>query len=361
MATSSSLPNTMKGVQISKTGGTEVLEYLTDLPIPEPKEGEILVKNDAVGINYIDTYFHLPLPPPISICRPNRHPLTSSTTTYSYFRTGLYPSPLPLILGREAEGHITSLGPSGNMYGLSPGDRVVWIGTSSYAEYTATPADKAIKIPEGIPKTHAAAALLQGLTALTLVREAHPVQKGEWILVHAAAGGVGLWLCQILRAIGARTIGTASTVEKRELARKNGAEILIDYSKEDVVQRVEEITGGEGVAAVFDGVGKSTFDSSLECLKRKGSMVSFGNASGAVPPFTIARLGAKNIKLSRTSLPNSITTREEFEHYTKELFDLMISAKMNVQIHEMYPMKDVARAHSDLEGRKTTGKLLLRP
>ncbi|KAI9705478.1 MAG: NADPH:quinone reductase [Candelina mexicana] len=322
MATSSSLPNTMKGVQISKTGGTEVLEYLTDLPVPEPKEGEILVKNDVVGINYIDTYF----------------------------RTGLYPSPLPLILGREAEGHIISLGPSGNMYGLSPDDRVVWIGSGSYAEYTATPADKAIKIPEGIPETHAAAALLQGLTALTLVREAHPVQKGEWILVHAAAGGVGLWLCQILRAIGARTIGTASTAEKRELARKNGAEILIDYSKEDVVQRVKEITGGEGVAAVFDGVGKSTFDSSLECLKRKGSMVSFGNSSGAVPPFTIA-----------TSLPNSITTREEFEHYTKELFDLMISEKMNVQIHEIYPMKDVARAHNDLEGRKTTGKLLLRP
>ncbi|KAI9724001.1 MAG: hypothetical protein M1812_000719 [Candelaria pacifica] len=250
----------MKGVQISKTGGPEVLEYLTDLPVPQPKEGEILIKNEIVGINYIDTYF----------------------------RTGLYPSPLPLILGREASGKITSLGPAGNMYGLQPGDRVVWMGTNSYAEYTATPAEKAIKIPDSIPTQQAAAALLQGLTALTLVREAYEVKKGEWILVHAAAGGVGLWLCQILRAIGARIIGTASTLEKRELARENGAQVLVDYSKEDVVKRVREITGGEGVAAVFDGVGKSTFESSMECLRRKGSMVSFGNASGAVPPVTIA-------------------------------------------------------------------------
>ncbi len=174
------------------------------------------------------------------------------------------------------------------MHGLSAGDRVVWMGTGAYAEYTATPASKAIKIPPEIPKTYAAAAFLQGLTALTLVREAHPVQKGEWILVHAAAGGVGLWLCQILRAIGARTIGTASTAQKRDLAMENGAEVVVDYSTEDVVQRVKEITEGEGVAAVFDGVGKSTFEGSMECLRRKGSMVSFGNASGAVPPVTIA-------------------------------------------------------------------------
>ncbi|KAI9821745.1 MAG: NADPH:quinone reductase [Pycnora praestabilis] len=333
MASSSSpIPKTMSGVLIEKTGGSEVLQYKTDLPVPEPKEGEILVKNDIIGINYIDTYF----------------------------RTGLYPSPMPLILGREAEGHILRVGP-GETYGLRPSDRVVWMGTSSYAEYTCAPAAKAIKIPSGIPETHAAAAILQGLTALTLVREAHRVEKGDWVLVHAAAGGVGLWLCQILRRVGAKVIGTASTAEKTALARENGAEFMVDYSHEDVVAKVKGLTGEEGVRAVFDGVGKSTFDTSLECLGRKGSMVSFGNASGAVPPLTIARLSAKNIKLTRPTLFNYIHTREEFEQYTKELFDFMMVDKMDVRIHEIYDLKDVRRAHDDLEGRKTTGKLLLRP
>ena len=162
------------------------------------------------------------------------------------------------------------------------------MATSAYAEYTACPADKAIKIPSSIPEKHAAAAILQGLTALTLVSEAHKVEKGDWVLVHAAAGGVGLWLCQILRAIGARTIGTASTAEKIQLAKDNGAEYMIDYSKDSVPEKVKEITDGEGVRVVFDGVGKSTFDGSMEAVARKGSMISFGNASGAVPPVTIA-------------------------------------------------------------------------
>ena len=171
---------------------------------------------------------------------------------------------------------------------MKEGDRVVWMATGSYAEYTAVPAAKAIKIPSDLPESHAAAAILQGLTALTLVREAYPVQKGDWVLVHAAAGGVGLWLCQILRAIGAHTIGTASTKAKIDQAKANGAEEMIDYSHEDVVSKVKELTGGEGVKAVFDGVGKTTFDASLECLARKGTLASFGNASGAVPPLTIA-------------------------------------------------------------------------
>ena len=248
----------MKGVRISRTGGTEVLEYI-DLPVPELKDGEILVKNNYIGINYIDTYF----------------------------RTGLYPSSLPSILGREAESNIVSLGPTPNNYGLAEGDHVVWMATESYAEYSAVPASAAIKIPSSLPPTHACASMLQGLTALTLVREAHKVEKGNWILVHAAAGGVGLWLCQILKDIGARTIGTASTEAKRELAKRNGAEIVLD-SAGDWKGEVLKLTAGEGVAAVFDGVGKSTFDDSLACVKRKGSMVSFGNASGAVPPFTIS-------------------------------------------------------------------------
>lgn len=207
----------------------------------------------------------------------------------SYFRTGLYPAPsLPYILGREASGTIVATGSGGDLFGLAAGDRVVWMATGAYAEYTAVPTAHATKVPAGVQADVAAAALLQGLTALTLIREAHPVKKGDWVLVHAAAGGVGLWLCQLLRAIGARTIGTASSAEKIDLARKNGAEVLINYSNEDVVAKVKEVTGGAGVVAAFDGVGKATFDISMESLARKGSMVSFGNASGAVPPVTIA-------------------------------------------------------------------------
>lgn len=194
---------------------------------------------------------------------------------------------MPLIFGREASGTVVSVGP-GNTHSLQPGDRVVFLHTYAYAEYTAAPAHHAAKIPDGVSAADAAAALLQGVTALTLIREAHKVEKGDWVLVHAAAGGVGLWLCQLLRAVGARTIGTTSTREKGELARKNGAETIIDYSKEDVKSKVMEITGGQGVVAVFDGVGKATFDVSLDCVARKGSMVSFGNASGAVPPVSIA-------------------------------------------------------------------------
>lgn len=191
------------------------------------------------------------------------------------------------MLGREGEGTIVSA-PSGTPHGLKEGDRVVYLSEAAYAEYTATPAAKAIKIPDGLPSKIAAASLLQGLTALTLIRETYHVKKGDWVLVHAAAGGVGLWLCQLLHAVGAHTIGTASTKEKTDLAKKNGAEVVIDYSHEDVKSKVMELTNGEGVAAVFDGVGKSTFELSFECLARKATLASFGNASGAVPPFTIA-------------------------------------------------------------------------
>jgi NADPH2:quinone reductase len=250
---------------------------------------------------------------------------------------------------------------SGELYGLKTGDRVVFLGTSSYAEYTTVPAAKVQVIPSGVEPGVAAAAFLQGLTALTLIRESHTVQKGEWTLVHAAAGGVGLWLVQILHATGAKVIGTASTPEKIALAKENGADYLIDYTKEDLVSRVKEITSGEGVAVVFDGVGKSTFDADLEITARKGTVVSFGNASGAVPPFSIARLSAKNLKILRPTLFNYIYTREEFDHYSSELFNFILKDKLNVRIHETYPLEEVQRAHIDLEGRKTTGKLLLKP
>ena len=264
-------PQTMKGILVEKTGGPEVLQYRTDLPVPSPKEGQVLVKNTHIGINYIDTYF----------------------------RTGLYPSPKPETLGKEAAGHVVSLGP-GVSTGLQENDRVVWMGTSGgYAEYTVAEAARTIKLPESISSADACAALLQGLTALTLVEEAHRVNRGDWILVLAASGGVGGWLCQILRAKGAHTIAVVGSRQKAQVAKDAGAEIVVaevddekegeeeEAGDEEVRRVVMEKTGGEGVRAVFDGVGKKTFDRSLELVARKGTMVSFGNASGLVEPFSI--------------------------------------------------------------------------
>ncbi|KAI1383264.1 NAD(P)-binding protein [Hypoxylon trugodes] len=329
----SSVPSTMKGVIIDKTGGTEVLQYKIDLPVPAIVDGQILVKNDYIGVNFIDTYF----------------------------RTGLYPAPqFPYILGREAEGTIVKVG-GGDVYGLKEGDRVVWGAEGAYAEYASVPAAKAIKLPSALPAKIGAAAFLQGLTALTLIREAHPVKKGDWVLVHAAAGGTGLWLVQLLRSIGANIIGTASTLEKVDLALKAGATHVINYSHEDVKSQVFELTDDQGVVAVFDGVGKSTFDLSLDVVARKGSVISFGNASGAVPPFTIARLAAKNARLMRPTLFNYIATREEFEGYVNELLDFVLKDGLDARIYKVYNLSDVASAHNDLEGRKTTGKLLLDP
>ncbi|KAF2428947.1 NAD(P)-binding protein [Tothia fuscella] len=324
------IPKTMKGVTIEKTGGVEVLQYKTDLPMPTVKEGQVLVKNELSGINYIDTYF----------------------------RTGLYPAPsFPYILGRDASGVVQQVG-TGETYSLKEGDKVVYMAQSTYAEYTAAPALHVKKLPSDINAETAIAAMLQGLTAITLIREAHPVKSGDWVLVHAAAGGVGLLLVQMLKDIGAKVIATCSK-GKIDLVKKYNPELIIDYGNEDFKAKVLEITKGEGVAAVFDGVGKTTFDGSLDCVARKGSMVSFGNASGAVEPFKIARLSAKNAKLLRPTLFGYMATREEFEKYTTELFDF-IKKGMEVKVHETYPLKDVAKAHEELEGRKSSGKLLLK-
>ncbi|RDW80453.1 hypothetical protein BP5796_05151 [Coleophoma crateriformis] len=325
------IPKGMKAIVIEETGGPEVMQYKTNWPVPEVKEGQILVKNAP-----------------------------KLTRIYSYHRSGLYPTQKPLVLGRDGEGIVTSVG-SGNTYGFKEGDRVVYYGASSYAEYTAASAKHSIVIPKEIPDGVACASLLQGLTALTMIRESYAVQKGDWILVHAAAGGVGLWLMQLLRSIGAKTIGTASTKEKLELATKNGATYVINYKEEDVVKRVREIAGPDGVAAVFDSTGKDQFENDLEVVARKGTVVSYGNSSGPVPPFPIAKLANKNVKVLRPKLDNYIYTREEFEAYTNELFDFIVKDKFDVRIHEEYPLQDVKRAHEDLEGRKTTGKLLLRP
>lgn len=330
---SNQIPEKMYGVQIEKTGGTEVLEYKEDLKVPTPGEGEVLVKNEFTGINYIDTYF----------------------------RSGLYPAPngFPYILGRESAGVVQSIG-SGETFGFQPGDRVVYMNQYTYAEYTAARAQSVYKIPEGISNEKAVAVLLQGLTALTMIRESHPVKAGEWILVHAAAGGVGLLLVQMLKAIGAKVITTASP-SKHDIVAKYKPEAIIDYTTGDWVAEIKKLTDGKGIAAVFDGVGKTTFDGSLEALARKGTMVSFGNASGAPDPLVISRLSAKNLKILRPTLFNYMVTREEYVGYVKELLEtFVLKDGLEVKIHEVYPLKDVKRAHEDLEGRKTSGKLLLK-
>ncbi|EQK99310.1 Alcohol dehydrogenase superfamily, zinc-type [Ophiocordyceps sinensis CO18] len=241
----------------------------------------------------------------------------------TYFRTGLYAAPvLPLIL-------------------------VVSAAT-------------AVAVPDGLELDKAAAVLLQGLTAWIFIREAANVQPGQWTLVHAAAGGVGLLLVQMLRIVGAKVIGTASSEEKRELARKNGAGWTLDSRSDDMVARVKEITDGHGVDVIFDGVGKATFDAGLEMIAIKGHFISFGNASGAVPPVNILQLGPKNIKLMRPGLFGYVAERKDMERYTSELFDLVTSSQLNVVIHDVYPLKDVARAHTDIESRKTSGKLLIK-
>ena len=303
--------------------------------------------------------------------------------TRRYFRSGVYKPPtFPYILGRECSGTVTSVGPNAPS-DLTPGTRVAYMAQSAYAEYTPAPVKYTVPIPDSIDTKTAAASILQALTAVTLIRDAHEVKKGDWILVTAAAGGVGLWLCQLLKSIGAHVIATASTEEKRNLAKQNGAEVLLEYHEEDrdvFVKKVLEITGGEGVHAVFDSVGKSTFDSSLAVVRRKGSMVSFGNASGPVEGFSLAyvslpllilqqelankscsRLAAKNIKLVRPTLFNYIATREELQAAAKELWSFIEKDGLNVKIHDVYPLSDIVRATEDIQSRKTTGKLVLKP
>ncbi|KAF7715593.1 Zinc-type alcohol dehydrogenase [Penicillium ucsense] len=329
-----SVPSTMKAVVIEHTGGPEVLQYKTDHPVPTPKEGQLLVRNHISGVNYIDTYF----------------------------RTGLYPSPKPEVLGREGAGTVAALGP--NTSGFQVGDRVAWLATAGYAEYTAVPADKTIKIPDGIRDEDLVAAFLSGLTVLTLAKETYAVQKGDWVLLHAAAGGAGFLMTQLLKSIGAKVIGTAGGAEKCALVKSLGADVVIDYRSDegrDWVQLVKEATGGRGVDVVYDSVGKDTWEGSLEVVKRKGTVVWFGNASGPVPPLPLQKLSPKCVKVARPMLFGYIETREEFEFYTHELFNLLKSGQLKVKIHKVYPMEDIKQVHEDLEGRKTMGKSLVKP
>ncbi|PKY03659.1 NAD(P)-binding protein [Aspergillus campestris IBT 28561] len=331
-----STPSTMKAIVVEKLGGPEVLETKTAHPVPTAGEGQLLVKNNISGVNYIDTYF----------------------------RTGLYPSAKPEILGREGAGTVVAVGPGPNTWNFKAGDRVAWLGTGGYAEYTAVPADKTVKIPEGVKDEDVIASFLSGLTVLSLAKETYAVQKGDWVLLHAAAGGAGFLMTQVLKSIGAKVIGTAGGPEKVALVKSLGADYVIDYRSEegkDWVGRVKEITNGRGVDVVYDSVGKDTWEGSLEAVMKKGTIVWFGNASGPVPPLPLAKLTPKCVKVARPALFGYIDTREEFEFYVNELFGLLQSGELKVKIHKVYPLEQAVQAHLDLEGRKTTGKLLLKP
>ncbi|GLZ36975.1 quinone oxidoreductase [Actinokineospora sp. NBRC 105648] len=321
-----------KAVLVSRNGGPEVLEY-AEVPDRSPGAGELLVQVAAAGVNYIDTYQ----------------------------RSGQYPVPVPFVPGLEGAGTVRSVG--AGVDGFAVGDRVAWTSVpGGYAEQVVVPAASAVPVPEGVDDETAAATLLQGLTAHYLAVSTYPVQQGDTVLVHAAAGGVGLILVQLAKARGARVIGTVSTAAKEELARAAGADEVIRYTEEDFAARTRELTGGEGVAAVYDGVGKTTFDGSLSVVRPRGYLVLFGASSGPVPPVDPQRLNqAGSIYLTRPSLAPYIATPEELRWRTDELFGAIATGALKITIGGRYPLAEAQRAHEDLQGRRTTGKLLLLP
>lgn len=322
----------MKAIQVKRFGGPEVLEYV-DLPTPSPKPGEALVKIQAAGINFIDVYN----------------------------REGRYKVPLPFVVGQEAAGLVAELG--AGVTAFQPGDRVAYANLlGAYAEYAAIPADRLVKIPDGVDDRQAAATMLQGMTAQYLAYDTFPLKKGDTALVHAAAGGVGLLLVQIAHNLGARVIGTVSTEEKAKLARDAGADEIILYTQTDFEQETKRLTGGQGVDVVYDSVGKTTFEKSLNVLRPRGMMVLFGGSSGAVPPFDPLILTQKgSLFLTRPSLGHYVITSDELQKRASAVFGLISAGKLKLRIEHIYPLKDAQRAHGDLEGRKTTGKLLLIP
>jgi NADPH:quinone reductase len=322
----------MKAIQVQKAGGPEVLT-LVDLPVPKLKANEAVVKIAAIGVNFIDVYF----------------------------REGRYPAPLPFIDGQEAAGTVTEVG--NEVKTVKPGDRVAYTGViGSYAEYAAVPADRLVHVPDKITDQQAAAAMLQGMTAHYLVNSTYPLKKGETALIHAAAGGVGLLLVQMAKNIGARAIGTVGTEEKAKLAREAGADEVILYTQKDFEAETKRLTENKGVHVVYDGVGKSTFEKGLNVLRPRGYMVLFGGASGAVPPFDPIALSQKgSLFLTRPSLVHYIATRQELEQRSSDVFSAVAAGKLKLRIGHVYKLEEVQQAHRDLEGRKTTGKILLVP
>jgi NADPH2:quinone reductase len=322
-----------KAIRYARTGGPEVLEYV-DVEVGEPGPGEARVRNHAIGLNFIDVYF----------------------------RNGLYPAPLPSGLGHEGAGVVEAVGEG--VSHVKPGDRVAYASrpNGAYSDLRVMPADILVRLPDEIDFETGAAMMLQGLTVQYLFRQTYKLKAGDTILFHAAAGGVGLIACQWARALGVNLIGTVGSNEKAELARQHGAAHVINYNTEDVVQRVLEITNGAKVPVVYDSVGKDTFQRSLDCLQPLGLMVSFGNSSGAVPPFALSELVSRgSLYITRPTLQTYAAKRQDLEAMAADLFQMVTSGQIKIEIHQRFPLADAAQAHIALESRRTTGKTILLP
>ena len=322
----------MKAIQVSQTGGPDALVPV-ELPAPKPKANEAVVQIKAAGVNFIDVYF----------------------------REGRYPAQLPFVNGQEAAGVVTEIG--SEVTEVQVGDRVAYSGAlGSYAEYAAVPAARLVKIPNDLSFEQAAAAMLQGMTAHYLVHSTYKLQAGETALIHAAAGGVGLLLVQMAKKIGARVIGTAGSQEKAQLARDTGADECIIYTEADFETETRRFTDGKGVNVIYDGVGKATFEKGLNVLEPRGYLVLFGGSSGAVPPLDLIKLSQKgSLFVTRPTLGHYTATREELEWRANDVLQWIAAGELKLRIHKTYPLAEAAQAHRDLEGRKTTGKLLLVP
>lgn len=324
----------MHAIEVSENGGPEVLRYV-DVPEPTPGPGELLIKAEAIGVNYIDTYF----------------------------RSGQYPREVPFVLGQETAGTVVATGDG--VDGFREGDRVATAAASgAYAEFATAPAALTAKVPDGVTSEVAASVMLKGLTAHYLLTSVYSVKSGDTVLVHAGAGGVGLILTQWATLLGARVITTVSTPEKEQMSREAGAAEVLSYPDDpgEFGQRIRELTGGEGVAAVYDGVGATTFDASLASLAVRGTLALFGAASGPVPPFDPQRLNAAgSVFLTRPSLAHFIRTGDEFRWRAGELFDAIAGGGITIEVGGRYPLAEAARAHQDLQGRKTTGSIVLLP
>jgi NADPH2:quinone reductase len=322
----------MKAIEVKQPGGPEVLQ-LADLPTPKPKPNEAVVKIAASGVNFIDVYQ----------------------------REGRYKVTMPFVLGQEGAGTVTSVGSEVNS--IKPGDRVAWTSIlGSYAEYAAVPADRLVPIPPSVSDQQAASAMLQGMTAHYLCHDTFPVKRGQTALIHAAAGGVGSLLVQMAHNIGARIIATVSTDEKAKLAREAGADDVILYTQTDFEAETKRLTSGNGVDVVFDGVGKTTFEKGLNVLRPRGMMVLFGGSSGPVPPFDLIQLSQKgSLFLTRPTLVHYTATTQELQARSGAVFKMIADGTLKLRIEHTYPLADAATAHREIEGRKTTGKLLLIP
>ena len=322
----------MKAIQVKHVGGPEVMEEV-ELAVPEAKGSDAVIKIAAAGVNFIDVYY----------------------------REGRYKAVVPFVPGQEAAGEVVAIGP--NVTDVKVGDRVAYtMVLGSYAEYASVASDRLVKIPDGVNYQQAAALMLQGMTAHYLLYSTYPLKKGETALVHAAAGGVGLLLVQMAHQLGARVIGTVSTEEKAKLARQAGADEIILYTQTDFEAETKRLTDGKGVEVVYDSVGKTTFEKGLNVLRARGYMVLFGGSSGAVPPFDLIQLSQKgSLFVTRPTLGTHVVPRKRLEESAEEMFDLIGRGKVKIEIDQRYPLAEVARAHTELAARKTTGSSVLLP